>query len=160
MPILKNVEVRWASVQKPNTKFEPVYTVDVLLTPETKKELEEAIKAEFKKGDRTPKTRNDDDGNILFKFKRKAFSAKGEPSVPPIVRDIHNRDFTGLIGNGSICNIMYGVYRWENSFGKGVSLDFRGIQVLKLVEYNIEEFSDEFNENSDAREDFEDTTLF
>ena len=159
MAILNNVKVNWASVHKPNTQFEPAWEVQAILTKEQAAELQAAAKKINPKG---IKIKKDDDGTLSFRFKRAVTrkDGKGENEAP-IVIDANKEPFTKLIGNGSVCNIKYAFIPWNNKFGNGVTTDFKGIQVVELVEFgDNEDFDvvskDKPNEKDDAPFDDED----
>jgi hypothetical protein len=149
MSVIKNVPVRWASVIKPETTFDPVWTIEVILTEEQADRLKKEAKAVNPKG---IKIKKDDEGNLVFRFKRKVMKANGEENNPPVCkgtkRDLLTgklEDFTQLIGNGSICNVQYLFYEWENKFGSGVGADLKGVQVVEHVPYGVAD-GDEFDE--------------
>lgn len=150
MPILYNVPVKWASVQKPNTQFEPAWEVQAILTKEQAAELQAAAKKVNPKG---IKIKKEDDGTLYFRFKRSVARKDGNGNnEPPTVVDAHKEPFTKMIGNGSICNIKYSLIPWNNKFGSGVTTDFKGIQVVEWVEYgDNEDFDvvDKATENKD-----------
>ena len=136
MSILRNCPVQWASVTKPNTMYEPTYEIQVTLTPEQAKELQAEAKALNPKG---IKIKKEDDGTLTFRFKRKVARADGNgENNPPVVCGPGGKDdkFDKLIGNGSICNIQYALIAYNNpKFGKGVTTDLKGVQVLVHVPY-------------------------
>lgn len=115
----------WASVQTPNTKFEPVYCIDLVIS---KKDADTIKKQGLK-------VKTNDDGEYYVKFKRKLFKKGGDQNKKPKVVDANRQPFAGLIGNGSIVNVQYSVYEWDNSFGSGISADLSGVQVIELVEF-------------------------
>lgn len=127
MPVLNNVRVQWASVQEPNRSKEygDKWEVEAILS------VDQA--AFFNENDF--KTKEDDKGNTVIRFKRKTTGTKRAGGTfnkqQPRVVDSVKQPFTDLIGNGSVCNIAYNIL--EHNFGK--SLDFAGIQVLELVSY-------------------------
>lgn len=122
----------WASVQTPNRTYDPVYSIDLIVSPESA----DALK---KLGLKTKKT---DDG-LVCKFKRNLFRQDGTENNKPAVRDAANNPFNELIGNGSEVIVQFSTYEWSNKFGKGVSADLQGVQVLELVPYRAGD-GDEF----------------
>ena len=134
MPILYNVPVNWANVLAPNTQFEPAWEIQVTLTKEQADKLQEEAQAINKKGLKF-KT---EDGKITFRFRRKVQRADGNgENSPPVVCGPLGKDdrWTRLIGNGSICNVQYGISEYNNKFGKGVTTDLKGVQVLIHVPF-------------------------
>lgn len=124
----------WASVQAPNTTFEPVYQVDLTVSEDSATSLKEL--------GLTVKKVNDE---YVCKFKRKQFKFDGTENKKPTVVLADKTPFEGLIGNGSEVIVQFSTYEWKNKFGSGVSADLQGIQVIDLVSYRAgdgEEFED------------------
>jgi hypothetical protein len=148
MPILSNRKVKWAAVQEPNRSddFGDSWEVEVELDDNTIAQLTTdglagKIKAQTDK-DKRPT------GVQIIRVKRKTKGNKKgggtfDKSQPKVVDSV-KRPFTGLIGNGSVCNIAYNIVK--SNFG--TSIDFAGIQVLELVEYGGggPDAADEFTE--------------
>jgi len=139
MPVLKNVECKWACIQEPNTKFEPTWEIEALLSSQQAAELA-ALGFKLKE---------DDKGTPTYRFKRKVGGKKkggGEfKREQPKVVDASKKPFEGLIGNGSVVNIQYKVMNTEfmgQAFVKG---DLCAVQVLKLVSYGGDD-GDEFDD--------------
>ena len=117
----------WACVQSPNTKFESVYCIDVIIDAAQVKEVK-------KQG---LKVKENDNGESFVKIKRKLFRKDGTENPKPKVVDASKEPFTDLIGNGSIVNVFYNLYQWgPASYGSGIGADLTGVQVLDLVEYS------------------------
>lgn len=136
MPVLKRVEVRWVSAQKPNTKFESTYEIECILSKEQAKTLQEESKDFDPKG-KGIKIKKDDNDNLYIRFKRKAERPDGTPNPKPIcVGKDGKTPFEKLVGNGSVCNVQYSFVTYKNvKFGEGVTSDFKGVQVLEHVAY-------------------------
>lgn len=146
MALLKNVEVMWAQVLSPDTRFEPMWSITAILKDEHKEQLLSDSKAVDPKG-KGVKFKEDDNGNLTFRFKRKVNKADGSgENAPPLVCGPGGKNdiFTQLIGNGSICNIQYRPVPYENKFGKGVVVDLQGVQVITHVPYGVRD-GDEFD---------------
>ena len=124
-------KVKWCSVLSPNTTFEPVWCVDVIVDDaDTESELKAA----------GLKVKKDKDGDKVIKFSRKTTKADGTPNKQPACVSKNPKvPFTELIGNGSVCNVQYSTYDWTNKFGSGVGADFKGIQVLEHIAYAAED---------------------
>ena len=142
----KTMKVRgianWASVQAPNTTFEPVYQVDLTVSEESAAGLKNEGLNVKKVGE-----------DFVYKFKRKQFKADGTENKKPVVVLADKTPFDGLIGNGSEVIVQFSTYEWKNKFGSGISADLQGVQVLNLVEYRAgdgEEFEDEANGGDDV----------
>jgi hypothetical protein len=144
MALFKNVEVLWANVLTPNTKFQPEWQVTALLDQDQFDILQEEAKKLYPKG--LGKVKPNEDGFYEVKVKRRVAKADGTgDNAMPVCIDANRKQFDKNIGNGSICNVQYSVYYYDNKFGKGIGLDFKGIQVLEHVPYGIqdgEEFED------------------
>jgi len=144
----------WACVQTPNVKFEPTYQIDVTIDAKQAKEVKAT-------GISVKET---DDGEFIVKLRRKQFKKDGSENKKPRVVDAHKQPFEGLIGNGSLVNVIFNVFEWKNNFGAGISADLRGVQVLELVEYGDDEdfeeedggFVQQTNNNEDDDLPFDD----
>ena len=127
MPVLANVKCKWASIQEPNKSVEYGDKWEI------EAELTDAQAATFEADGF--KTKQDDKGNPVIRFKRKTTGTKRsggtfEKQQPKCIDSV-KQPFTDLIGNGSVVNIAYNIL--EHGFGK--SLDLAGVQVLELVSY-------------------------
>ena len=114
----------WAHLVKPNTKFEPVYSIDVVVDKEQAEVLELAglnVK--------------EDDRGLVCVFKRKLNKKKGGTNPPPAVVDAKMNPYTGNVGNGSLVQVQYRAYDWTFGNKKGTSADLIAVQVLELNEY-------------------------
>jgi hypothetical protein len=120
---------KWASIQTPNTTFEPSWSIDIIVDNQKAAELKKL----------GLKTKVDKDGDLVFKIKRKVSKADGTPNSPPKCVDRQNEPFTKKIGNGSEVIALFSVFEWKNKFGSGVSADFRGVQVVQHVPFGDDE---------------------
>lgn len=128
----------WASVLSPNTKYDPVYCIDLVIG-------DDQVKGATAAGLKVKKT---EDGNVV-RFRRNVTRASGEVNKPPVVVDTARNPQTDLIGNGSDVNVQFSVFEWSNKYGSGTGVDLQGVQVLNLVEYvggDGSEFDDESGE--------------
>lgn len=123
---------KWASVIKPNTTFEPCWTIDVVITEAQKKNLEDA----------GFKTREDKDGDIIFKVKRKVVSMEGKEFEAPEVVDSAGNAFTRLIGNGSKVQVKFSPYDWDAFGNAGKSAWLDKVTVLEHVPYEEDDEMD------------------
>lgn len=119
-------KVKWASLQQPNTTFEPVYSVDVVLDKEKAVQL---------KKEGLPVKKNDD-GEFILKAKRKAKRKDGSDNTKPRVVDGNKNPVSDLIGNGSLCNVQYQTFDWSYAGKSGIGVDLIAVQVLELVPYS------------------------
>ena len=114
----------WAHVQRANTRFDPVYSIDLIIDQETAEKLEgEGLNV------------REDDRGVFCVFKRKAEKKDGSPNVKPAVVDAAGNPFTGEVGNGSVVNVQYRPFNWTFGNKKGTGADLIGVQVLELNEY-------------------------
>lgn len=114
----------WASVQTPNTTFDPVYSIDLIVDEDKADKLKEL-------GLKVKKT---EDG-LVCKFKRKQFRFDGTENAKPVIVDAKKEPFNGLIGNGSEVIVQFSTYEWTNKFGSGIASDLQGVQIVNLVSY-------------------------
>lgn len=155
MSVLKKVKVRWASVIKPDTRFDPCWKIDVELSKEQAEALKAEAKAVHKKG---IKIKVEEDGVLTFRFKRRVSKADGGENNPPVIIDTHGKQFNRLIGNGSVCDVQYSFVKYNNNkFGEGVTNDLKGVMVRELVAYGVQD-GEEFevdSESDDEESEFE-----
>lgn len=114
----------WASVSVPNIKFDPVYTINLVIDDQ---EAQEFAAKGFK-------VKQLEEGPCIV-IKRKVTNKKGvKNSVPKLV----NKDkepMNELIGNGSRVRVQYKPWDVSNQFGDFQGLDLQAVQVLELVAY-------------------------
>lgn len=159
MAVLRNVPVKWAKVHQPNTSFEPhSWEIVAVLTQEQADALQKEAKELSPKGIKIKEV----DGNLEFRFRRKVERSDGAGGTiqnnPPVVVGPKGPGdlFDKLIGNGSVCNIQYNFSAYENKFGKGVTVDLKGVQVLTHVPYGVAdgaEFGEETVEATTTSDD-------
>tara|TARA_R110000803_G_scaffold198643_1_gene262464 strand:+ start:127 stop:558 length:432 start_codon:yes stop_codon:yes gene_type:complete len=114
----------WASVTTPNTKFEPVYSVNLVID-------EDAAKQFSSKG-YTVKQMQEGPAIVL---KRKVTNKKGQKNPLPKLLDVNQQPIDILVGNGSDVKVQYREWEATNSYGTFKGLDFQAMQVLNLVPY-------------------------
>ncbi len=123
----------WASLTRPNEKFEPMWTIDLSVDEKSANELkEQGIKVGETTVDETTIT------NIV-KFKRKCSKANGDKNTQPQLVDGSKKPLDKIVGNGSKVKVMYRPYEWNFKGKKGMGLDLQAVQVLDLVEYTSKE---------------------
>jgi hypothetical protein len=113
----------WASITSPNTNYEPVYTVNLVVDDQTA--------ADFKKRGYTIKQM--DEGQAII-IKRKVNGPNGMVREAPRLFDKYKNPLDARVGNGSVVRVQY--KEWE-SVWKGTTfrgLDLQAVQVLDLVE--------------------------
>ena len=112
----------WASVTTPNTTYEPVYTVNLVVDEETAES--------FRSKGHTIKDM--DEGPALV-IKRKVNGPNGMVRQPPKLVDGSKNPIDERVGNGSSVKVQYKEWEsvWKGKTFKG--LDFQAMQVLDLV---------------------------
>ena len=114
----------WASVKTPNTKFEPVSQVNLIVDRDTA----EKYKTEG------CSIREMEEGPALV-IKRKVNGPNGMIRNAPKLLDKEGNDLDILIGNGSKVKVQFNPFEWEYAGKTGTSLDFQAIKILELVEF-------------------------
>ena len=137
MAILEG-SVKWASITTPNTKFEPVYTIDLI--------VDEKIANDF--ASRGHKVKQHDEGPALV-IKRKVHGPNGITRPAPRLLDKDKQEINVAVGNGSKVRVQCSEYEWEYAGKSGKSLDLQGVQVVELVEYKAEDGSEFFDDNEE-----------
>jgi len=143
----------WASLSRPNEKFEPMWRIDLALDDDTAAQF---AKEGFTLGETTI------DGETIkniIKFKRKVSKNNGDKNQPPMVVDGAKKPLDKIVGNGSKVVVMYKSYDWNYKGKTGKGLDLQAVQVKELVEYTPREDFDviesaEGNADSNIKEDF------
>ena len=140
----------WASLTRPNEKFEPMWTIDLSVDEKSANELKEQG---IKVGETTV-----DETTIpnIVKFKRKCSKANGDKNTQPTLVDGAKQPLDKIVGNGSKVKVMYRPYDWNFKGKKGKGLDLQAVQVMDLVEYTPkEDFEVETSSGGvDIKEDF------
>ena len=118
----------WASVTTPNTRFEPVYSVDLV--------VDENVAADFENLGFRVKTLkiNDEEVGKAITIKRIVNGKKGPRNAPKLYNK-NKEQIDVLIGNGSKVKVQFDEWEVSNSFGKFKGLDFQAMQVLDLISY-------------------------
>jgi len=129
----------WASIKTPNTKFEPMYTVNLIVDQETADDF----------ASRGHKVKQMDEGPALI-IRRKVNGPNGRVRPAPRLLDESKLDVTTAVGNGSKIKVQYNEYEGEGKFGPYIGLDLQAVQILDLVPYK----------NADGSEFFEDGEEF
>ena len=122
----------WAFVTTPNTKFDPVYSVNLVVDNETASDFE----------DRGFTVKQMEEGPAII-IKRKVNGPKGMVRDAPKLIGRNLEPLTVNVGNGSRVKVKY--KEWESTWNgrnfKG--LDFIKMQVIDLVEYQSDDDDDE-----------------
>ena len=118
----------WASIKQPNTRFEPVYSVNLVVDDDTANDF----------ASRGHKLKQMDEGQAVI-IKRKVNGPNGMVRPAPRLLDVNKQEVNYAVGNGSKVKIQYAEYEGSNKFGDYVGLDLQAVQVLDLVEYRSED---------------------
>ena len=128
----------WASITTPNTRFEPVYTVNVVVDDDTANEF----------ASRGHKVKQMDEGPALV-IKRKVNGPNGMVRNAPRLLDVNKQDINVAVGNGSKVRVQYNEYSGEGKFGPYIGLDLQAVQVLDLVPYKNDDGSEFFEDGEE-----------
>jgi len=143
MPVVSGTAY-WASVTQPNTTYDPVYSVNLVVDSKTAKDFES----------RGFSVKEMDEGPALV-IKRKVNGPNGMVRSAPKLFDAAKREINCLVGNGSKVKVQY--KEWESNY-KGTNhkgLDFMAMQVIDLVSY-ANQPGDEFEVEAESADPFED----
>ena len=130
--------VKWASISTPNTRYEPVYTVDLIVSDEVANDF----------ASRGHKIKQHDEGPAIV-IKRKVNGPNGMIRNAPRLLDQNKQDINLAVGNGSKVRVQCSEFEWEYAGKSGKSLDLQGVQVIELVEYKAEDGSEFFDDNEE-----------
>lgn len=128
----------WASIKTPNTTFEPVYTVNLVVDQETADDF----------ASRGHTVKQMDEGPALI-IKRKVNGPNGIIRSAPRLLDQNKQEVNLAVGNGSKVRVQCNEYAWEYAGKAGKSLDLQAVQVIKLVEYKAEDGSEFFDSSEE-----------
>jgi hypothetical protein len=122
----------WASVTTPNTTFEPVYTVDLVVDGEVATDFETRG---FKVKDLSIKDESGGASPVgrAITIKRKVNGPNGMVRNAPKLFDKNKEPMDEIVGNGSTVKVQYNEWETSNKFGTFKGLDFQAMQVLDLV---------------------------
>ena len=128
----------WASIKTPNTTFEPVFTVNLVVSQD--------VADDFASKGHTVKQM--DEGPALI-IKRKVNGPNGMVRNAPRLLDQNKQDVNLAVGNGSKVRVQCKEYEWEYAGKEGKSLDLQAVQIIDLVEYKAEDGSEFFDEGEE-----------
>jgi hypothetical protein len=113
----------WAAVTTPNTTYDPVYSVNLVVDETTAKDFE----------DRGFSIKQMDEGPAIV-IKRKVNGPNGMVRQAPKLIDKNKNPLDARVGNGSNVRVQYKEWEsdWKGRTFKG--LDFQAMQVIDLVE--------------------------
>lgn len=119
----------WVSASSPNTTFDPVYTVDLVIDDKVADDFQARG---FKVKDLTI---GDEPVGRAITIKRKVNGPSGMVRKAPKLFDKDKVPMDELIGNGSHVKVQYNEWETSNKYGDFKGLDFQAMQVLDLVSY-------------------------
>tara|TARA_R100000781_G_scaffold100124_1_gene63669 strand:- start:23 stop:496 length:474 start_codon:yes stop_codon:yes gene_type:complete len=126
-PIYITGKCHYASITEPNTKFEPVWSIQIEVDDNNRSVIETAGLPISNKGD--------DRGDFVT-IKRKVMRKDGTQRQGPVVKDSQNNNWDGkLIANGSVVNVKAVPFEWKYAGKSGVSADLAAVQVVDFIEY-------------------------
>jgi hypothetical protein len=126
-PIYITGKCHYASIIEPNTKFEPVWSIQIEVDDNNRSVIESAGLPIANKGD--------DRGDFVT-IKRKVARKDGTSRQGPLVKDSQNNNWDGkLIANGSVVNVKAVPFEWNYAGKSGVSADLAAVQVVDFIEY-------------------------
>lgn len=131
----------WASVKRPNTTYEPVYSVNLV--------VDDTTAADFKR--RGFKIKDMDEGPAIV-IKRKVNGGPKGTREPPKLYDRMKNEIDVEVGNGSKVKVQYREWEVDRAGKTYQGLEFLAMQVLDLVPYSSGGVGDEF----DVEESLED----
>jgi hypothetical protein len=115
----------WASLQTPNTKFEPCWCITVEVDAATSTTLQEAgLKPKMV------------DGKARYQFKRLTIDKKtNSPNPRPPQLNVDGVPFADNVGNGSLVTIQAFIKPWKWNGKSGVKSELQGVKVMELVPF-------------------------
>ena len=144
-PIYISGKCHYASIIEPNTKFDPVWSIQVEVNDDNRSVIE---------GAGLPINNKDDDRGDFVTIKRKVLRADGSQRSAPFVKDSQNNPWNGkLIANGSTVNLKATPYEWNYAGKSGVSADLAAVQVVDFIEYTRDDQDFEPVEGGYVQED-------
>jgi hypothetical protein len=124
----------WASVKRPNTTYEPVYSVNLV--------VDDTTAADFKR--RGFKVKDMDEGPAII-IKRKVNGGPKGTREPPKLYDRMKNEIDSEVGNGSKVKVQYREWEMDRGGKTYQGLEFLAMQVLDLVPYSSGGVGDEFD---------------
>ena len=106
----------WASIKTPNTTFEPVFTVNLVVSQD--------VADDFASKGHTVKQM--DEGPALI-IKRKVNGPNGMVRNAPRLLDQNKQDVNLAVGNGSKVRVQFNEYSGEGKYGPYQGLDLQAV---------------------------------
>jgi|TARA_R100000152_G_C6711853_1_gene139346 hypothetical protein len=126
-PIFITGKCHYACITEPNTKFDPVWSIQVEVNDSNRDIIE---------GAGLPITDKGDDRGEFVTIKRKVMRKDGTERKAPIVKDSQNNLWDGKkIANGSVVNVKAIPFDWDYAGKTGISADLAAVQVVDFIEW-------------------------
>ena len=128
-PVYITGKCHYASITEPNTKFDPVWSIQVEVTDDNREVVEKSGLKVANKGDER--------GDFVT-IKRKVHRKDGTQRNAPLVMDSQNNRWNNdkKIANGSTVNVKAIPYEWDYAGKSGISADLAAVQILDFIEYS------------------------
>ena len=136
---IQNGKAKWASITTPNTRFEPTYSINLIVDDDTANDF----------ASRGHKVKQEDEGMALV-IKRKVNGPNGMVRAAPRLFDVDKNEVDVQVGNGSDVRVQFNEYEGEGKYGPYKGLDLQAVQIVDLIPYK----------NADGSEFFEDGEEF
>ena len=123
-----NGKAKYAWITNPNTKFQPTYTINLIVDDDTANDF----------ASRGHKVKQEDEGMAII-IRRKVDGPNGMKRAAPRLFDMEKNEIDVQIGNGSEVRVQYNEYEGENQFGPYKGLDLQAVQVVNLVAAKVQD---------------------
>jgi len=124
----------WASITTPNTRFEPKYSIDLVVD----NEMAQALKSEGYK------VKFDKEEGPTITMKRNVNGPNGMIRKAPKLLDKNKNELDCLVGNGSKVRVQARPWEMVRNGQEFKGLELQAVQVLDLVQYSSGD-GDEFD---------------
>ena len=128
-PVYITGKCHYASITEPNTKFDPVWSIQVEVNDDNREVVEKSGLKVANKGDER--------GDFVT-IKRKVHRKDGTQRNAPLVMDSQNNRWNNdkKIANGSTVNVKAIPYGWDYARKSGISADLAAVQIVDFIEYS------------------------
>ena len=128
-PVYITGKCHYASITEPNTKFDPVWSIQVEVNDDNREVVEKSGLKVANKGDER--------GDFVT-IKRKVHRKDGTERNAPLVMDSQNNRWNNdkKIANGSTVNVKAIPYEWDYAGKSGISADLAAVQIVDFIEYS------------------------
>ena len=127
MAVLKG-KAKWASITSPNTRYDPVYTINLIVDDQTVKKFEEQGYL----------VKQEPEGPAVV-MQRKVDGPNGMIRPAPKLYDKDNNEIKDPITNGSYVAVQYNAYSGQSQHGPYQGLDLQAVKVLRSEAFNEED---------------------